>query len=193
MALTPSTMLPLGTELPDLHLPDVHGQEHRLHALGDHGLLVLFLSNHCPYVVHARPILGDLARSLASSGVATVGIHSNDASAYPADGPAQVQALAEDLGWTFPQLIDADQRAAAAFTAACTPDAFLFDVDRRLVYRGQLDSSRPSRGTPTGEDVRAAVERMMSGADPLDEQVPSTGCNIKWKDGHGPGAGWTFR
>lgn len=193
MSLTPSTMLPLGTELPDLRLRNVHGTERRLRDLGDHGLLVLFLSNHCPYVVHVRPILRDLARSLASQGVATVGIHSNDVDAYPTDAPDRVKALAEELDWTFPQLVDADQQAAHAFTAACTPDTFLFDNNRRLVYRGQLDGSRPGRGTPTGEDVRAAVDRLLADEPPLDPQAPSTGCNIKWKPGTKIDTGWTFR
>lgn len=191
MALTPSTMLPLGTALPDVALPDVHGGVHRLHDLGERGLLVLFLSVHCPYVIHVRGALGPLAAALAEQGIATVGVHSNDIASYPADAPDQVAKLAAREGWGFPQLVDADQSFARSLSAACTPDAFLFDGAGALVYRGQLDDSRPGRGQASGESVRRAAERLAAGLGPLGDQRPSTGCNIKWKAGAGP-SGWVI-
>ncbi len=190
MALTPSTMVALGTPLPDLTLPTPDGTRHRLVELlvGRRGVLVLFLSNHCPYVLHIQPLLGALARDLAQVGVATVGIHSNDAERYPADGPEAVAQVASAHGYDALQLIDADQRAARAFRAACTPDVFLYDAEGRLVYRGQLDGTRPGGPPATGADLRAAVSRLVEGRDPMPDQVPSSGCNIKWKPGHEPAA-----
>jgi len=133
-----------------------------------------------------QPVLGPLASDLADAGVTTVGIHSNDADARPEDGPEAVARVSVEAGYGFPQLMDPDQSAAQAFDAACTPDVFLFDGDGRLVYRGQLDDSRPSAGEPSGMDVRRAVEALCAGERPLDTQHPATGCNIKWKPGHEP-------
>lgn len=193
MALVPSTMVPLGTPLPDLTLPDPHGTPHRLSALlsGQRGLAVLFLSNHCPYVRHLQPILGTVASQLAEWEVASVGIHSNDGGAYPEDRPDEVARVAAAQGYGFPQLIDGDQEAARAFRAACTPDLFLYDGEGALVYRGQLDSSRPGMGDPTGADLLAAAQAVASGSQVREEQHPATGCSIKWKGGKGPGGqGW---
>lgn len=187
MALTPSAMVPLGTPLPEVTLPSAQGAPHRLHDLldGRAGLLVLFLSNHCPYVKHVAPALRPLADALDALGVAAVGIHPNDAQAYPADAPAEVARVAAIYG--FPQLVDATQAAAHAFRAACTPDVFLYDASGLLVYRGQLDASRPGRGDPTGADVLAAARGLAAGAPPVSPQHPATGCNIKWKPGNAPG------
>jgi thiol-disulfide isomerase/thioredoxin len=194
MAVTPSTMLPLGTPLPPIVLRDLGGAPQPLDARGPRGLLVMFVSVHCPFVVHVRPALGPLADDLAALGIACVGVHSNDVAAYPADAADAVAALAAALGWRFPQRMDSDQEAARALSAACTPDFFLFDADGRLVYRGQLDDSRPGRGTPTAADVRDAAARLVAGDPPRAEQRPSQGCNIKWKPGNAPPpTGWLAR
>jgi len=192
MALTPSTMVPLGTPLPDLTLPTPQGEPVALRSLvGEQGLLVLFLSNHCPYVRHVMGVLGPLARELAAQGVATVGIHSNNTDTHPQDGAEAVVRTAQAEDYGFVQLMDPAQQAAVTMRAACTPDVFLHDASGRLVYRGQLDGTRPGSGTPTGEDVRRAVAAMVADRPPLAEQVASTGCNIKWKPGNAPqGSGW---
>lgn len=196
MALTPSTMVPLGTALADLHLPTPDGGSRGLVELlqGQEGLLVLFLSNHCPYVRHVMPMLGGLAADLAAQGVATVGIHSNNTDTHPQDGPEEVIRTAEAEGYGFVQLMDPDQVAARTLHAACTPDVFLYDADGQLVYRGQLDGTRPGGERPTGADVRRAVAVLRAGEAPRSEQIPSTGCNIKWKPGNEPsGTGFLRR
>lgn len=188
MALTPSNMVPLGTPAPDFALVDTHGRVIRRDDLaGARALLVMFLCNHCPYVRHVRAGLAELGRDLAARGVAVVGICSNDAQAYPADAPDRMAAEAREAGWTFPYLHDATQGVARAYGAACTPDFFVFDGSGRLAYRGQLDDSRPGNGRPvTGADVRDAVAAILEGRPPSARQVPSLGCNIKWRPGNEP-------
>jgi peroxiredoxin len=192
MARTPSTMLPLGTTAPEFALPD-HGDSPggKIVSIGDFAgapaLLVAFLCNHCPFVQHVAGELAALGRDLAGQGVAMVAVNSNDVEAYPADAPARMAEEAQRQGWTFPYLFDDTQQVAAAYRAACTPDFFLFDGDRRLVYRGQLDGSRPGNGVPvTGADLRAAVDAVLAGRAVSDDQWPSLGCNIKWKPGNEP-------
>ena len=188
MAATPSTMLALGTTAPAFDLPDVRGGRVTLGDLSDaKALLVMFLCNHCPFVRHMRGELAKLPRDYASMGLAVVGICSNDPERYPQDNFPAMVAEAKDAGWTFPYLHDADQAVAKAFRAACTPDFFLFDRARRLAYRGQFDASRPSNGLPvTGHDLRAAIDAVLRGQSPVAEQLPSLGCNIKWKPGNEP-------
>ncbi len=188
MAVTPSTMLPLGTEAPDFALPDTTGRVvTRDSVRGPKGLLVMFICNHCPFVKHVRSELARLGRELPSQGIHVVAINANDAEAYPEDSPAQMAAEAIDAGYVFPYLYDETQSVAKAYRAACTPDVFLFDGELRLVYRGQLDGSRPGNDIPlTGGDIRAATAALVSGERPLPDQKPSMGCNIKWKAGNAP-------
>lgn len=183
-----STMLPLGTEAPDFRLPDPSGAvTARDDLAGAPGLLVMFLCNHCPYVKHVGRELGLLTQRWRDRGLAVVGVNSNDADAYPDDAPEHMVTTARSFGWDFPYLIDADQDVAAAYRAACTPDFFLFDGDRRLVYRGQLDDSRPGNDVPvTGADLKAAVDAVLEGRPVPDDQVPSMGCSIKWRPGREP-------
>ncbi len=188
MALTPSTMLPLGTVAPDFRLPDASG---RLVALADFkaapALLVMFICNHCPYVKHLRGGLAQLGRDYLPRGVAIVAISANDVANYPEDAPARMQAEARAAGYLFPYLYDENQAVAKAYHAACTPDFFLFDQERRLVYRGQFDDSRPGNGVPvTGKDLRAALDAVLAGKLVSPDQKPSIGCNIKWKPGNAP-------
>ena len=188
MAATASTMLPLGTAAPSFCLPDPAG---RLVASDDLGgspaLLVMFLSNHCPYVKHVAEEVVRLAAEYQARGVTVVAIASNDVVQHPDDGPAAMAEVAAAMGATFPYLYDETQDAAKAYRAACTPDFFLFDADRRLVYRGQLDGARPGNGVPvTGRDVRAALDAVLAGTQVPEPQLPSLGCNIKWKPGHEP-------
>jgi peroxiredoxin len=188
MARTPSTMLPLGTPAPDFALPDFDG---RRHALADFGvapaLLVAFICGHCPFVRHLRGGFAELAREYQPRGLAVVAINSNDVAAYPQDGPDGMRSEAAELGYVFPYLLDATQSVAKAYRAACTPDFFLFDAERRLVYRGQFDDSRPGNGRPvTGADLRAAIDATLAGHAPGAEQLPSLGCNIKWRKGNEP-------
>jgi peroxiredoxin len=185
-----SSMLALGTAAPDFALPDVTSG--KTYALADfasaEALLVIFLCTHCPYVVHVRPELALIASDYAGRGLAMVGITANDAAQHPEDAPEPTAAMAREAGLKFPILYDETQEVARAYSAACTPDFFLFDAQRRLVYRGQLDASRPSRGpdrpgagTLNGADVRAAIDAVLKG-DPVNpEQRPSIGCGIKWK------------
>lgn len=189
MALTPSTMLPLGTEAPDFALADPTGAVVRLQDLAHAPVLVVaFICNHCPYVVHIKPELAALGNRVVAEGGAFVAINSNDAERYPSDGPLAMQADIARFGYGFPYLIDATQQVAQAYHAACTPDFFVFDGDRHLVYRGQFDDSRPGNGKPvTGADVAAAITAVQAGQAPNAAQVPSIGCNIKWKPGHAPG------
>jgi peroxiredoxin len=188
MARTPSTMLPLGTKAPDFSLINVDGQTVSLADFADApALLVMFICNHCPFVKHLAPALAQLAPVYMARNVAVVGINSNDASNYPADSPEQMVHEAEERGYQFPYLYDENQEVAKAYRAACTPDFFLFDGDQRLVYRGQFDDSRPDSGIPiTGRDLRAALDAVLAGKRPSEEQRPSIGCNIKWIPGNEP-------
>jgi peroxiredoxin len=188
MAAVPSTMLDLGTPAPDFALPDTGGDTVSLAELPPApALLVMFLSNHCPYVKHLRGAIAQLARDYAPRGVQLVGIMSNDVSRYPADAPERMREERTAAGWTFPYLYDESQAVARAYRAACTPDIFLFDGERRLVYRGQFDGSRPSNGVaPSGEDVRSALDAVLEGRPVSGDQRPSIGCNIKWKPGNEP-------
>ena len=188
MVRTPSTMLPLGTLAPDFSLINVDGQTVSLSDFNDaQALLVIFMCNHCPYVIHVADHLAQLAHEYMSRGVAVVGISSNDVSNYPADSPKQMVAEAEGRGYPFPYLYDETQEAAQSYRAACTPDFFLFDAGKQLVYRGQMDSSRPDSGIPvTGEDLRRALDAVLEGKLPTADQTPSLGCNIKWKPGNEP-------
>jgi peroxiredoxin len=189
MAKTESTMLALGTEAPGFTLPDVvSGEDVSLATFeGRRALLVMFICRHCPFVVHVRDELARLGRDYADADLGIVAISSNDAGAYPDDRPESLREMAEELGFTFPFCYDESQDVAKAYDAACTPDFYLFDADRRLVYRGQLDSSRPANDVPvTGEDLRRAIDLALAG-EPIDpEQRPSLGCNIKWKPGNEP-------
>jgi peroxiredoxin len=185
-----STMLPLGTVAPDFALPDaVSGRTVSSDDLRDApALLVMFISNHCPFVQHVRDELARLGRDYTARGVAVVAIGSNDAARYPQDGPAAMKREAETHGYVFPYLHDESQEGARAYRAACTPDFFLFDAGRRLVYRGQLDGSRPGNDVPvTGRDLRAALDHVLAGEPVPAEQVPSVGCGIKWRPGTEPG------
>ncbi|MFZ0827269.1 MAG: thioredoxin family protein [Verrucomicrobiia bacterium] len=188
MSLTPSTMLPLGTAAPDFHLPDTSGKTVSLTDFkGQPALLVVFMCNHCPYVKHIRAGLSQLARDYLPRGAAIVGINANDVANYPEDSPARMQEEAKAAGYLFPYLFDESQAVAKAYRAACTPDFFVFDRGRRLVYRGQFDASRPGNGIPvTGNDVRAALDAVIAGKPTSEFQVPSIGCNIKWKAGKAP-------
>jgi peroxiredoxin len=181
-------MLPLGTTAPEFTLPDVaSGKLVKLTDFaGKDALLVIFLCAHCPYVVHVRSELARLARDYAGKSLAIVGITSNDIASYPQDAPEPTVAMAKAAGWTFPILFDETQEVAKAYSAACTPDFFLFDAARRLAYRGQLDDSRPSRGQLTGADLRAAIDATLAGQPVSANQKPSIGCNIKWKPGNEP-------
>ena len=188
MTATPSTMLELGTPAPPFCLENVDGQMVGLDDLGGTpALLVMFICNHCPFVIHVRAELVRLARDYQSRGVEVVAISSNDPVAYPDDAPERMRREAADHGYSFPYLFDATQEVAKAYRAACTPDFFVFDGDRRLVYRGQLDDSRPSNDRPvTGKDLRAALDATLAGRPVPAEQRPSIGCNIKWRAGNEP-------
>jgi len=188
MALTPSTMLELGTKAPDFHLPDTDGKTVALDDFRDApALLVIFLCNHCPFVKHVRHELAALAREYQGRGVAVVGISSNDVGTHPDDGPEMMKQEKAEVGYTFPYLYDETQEVAKAYQAACTPDFFLFDRETRLVYRGQLDDSRPGNPIPvTGKDLRAALDAVLAGTPVPEKQRPSMGCNIKWKAGNEP-------
>jgi len=177
-------MVPLGTPAPDFALPDTTAD--RVVALADladaKALLVMFLCNHCPYVVHVRARLVELVAEWQAQGVAVVAISSNDPIGYPADAPDKMAEDARAFGYTFPYLFDADQDVALRYHAACTPDFFLYDAERRLTYRGQLDGARPGNGVEvTGSDLVAAIEATLAGRAPDAEQRPSMGCNIKWR------------
>ena len=185
----PSTMLALGTKAPDFELPDVvTGTTVSIRDFdGKRALLVMFICRHCPYVKHVRAELARLGRDFADSDLAIVAISSNDPAAYPEDAPEGLAEDARDAGYAFPYLFDETQEVAKAYTAACTPDLFLFDDDRALVYRGQLDDSRPSNGLPvTGEDLRAAIDAVLSGGPVSQDQRASIGCGIKWRAGNEP-------
>lgn len=188
MARTPSTMLELGTPAPDFRLPDPSGRIYSRDDFRDApALLVMFICNHCPFVKHIREGLAKLGRDYRGRGVAIVAINSNDVESYPEDRPERMAEEAKEAGYVFPYLFDETQEVARAYRAACTPDFFLFDRDRRLVYRGQFDDSRPGNGVPvTGADLRAAIDAVLAGEKPSPEQRPSLGCNIKWRPGNEP-------
>jgi peroxiredoxin len=188
MVKTASTMLPLGTKAPDFSLVNVDGQTVSLSDFADApALLVMFMCNHCPFVIHVADELARLGAEYQQRGVAVVGISSNDVANYPQDSPEQMVHEAEQRGYTFPYMCDEDQQVARAYHAACTPDFFVFDRDQRLVYRGQLDDSRPDAGIPvTGADLRAALDAVLDGQHVAADQKPSLGCNIKWKEGAAP-------
>ena len=188
MVAVNSTMLPLGTPAPDFRLPDTEG---KLVARDDFrdapGLLVMFICNHCPYVQHIRSGLAAFGRDYQARGLAIVAINSNDVASYQDDSPERMADEKRRVGYTFPYLYDESQGVAKAYRAACTPDFFLFDRDRRLVYRGQFDDSRPANDRPvTGADLRAAADAVLAAKPVSGEQRPSIGCNIKWKRGNAP-------
>lgn len=189
MAVTPSTLqLPLGAKAPDFSLPGIDGKAVSLKDLAEaKALLVIFACNHCPFVIHVRHGIAALARDYAPKGVAIVAINSNDVANYPEDRPEKMKDFAKENAWDFPYLYDETQEVAKAFRAACTPDPFLFDGARRLVYRGQLDGARPQNGVPvTGSNIRAALDAVLAGKPASPVQRPSIGCNIKWKGGRAP-------
>ena len=183
MVETASKMIDLGTPAPDFHLSDVHGQTVSLADFTDApALLVAFICNHCPYVKHIRDAFVRFAREYQPKGLAIVAINANDVDAYPEDSPAKMKEYAQTYDYCFPYLYDASQAVARAYGATCTPDFFLFDVHRRLAYRGQFDDSRPNSGSaPTGRDLRAATDAVLAGKKTPEPQKPSLGCNIKWK------------
>ncbi len=188
MVKTASTMLALGEKAPDFSLPNVDGRTVSRDDLSEApALLVMFMSNHCPFVKHIAEQLSRLGMDYQALGVAIVGINCNDVDKYPDDSPQSMQNEAKIRDYTFPYLFDESQEVAKAYRAACTPDFFLFDKDRELVYRGQLDASRPGNGLPvTGADLRAALDAVLQGKPVTQEQKPSIGCNIKWKEGGEP-------
>src|SRR3954451_10321606 len=188
MALTNSTMLPLGTRAPDFSLPDADGKCVALNDFKDaKALLVIFMCNHCPYVKHVAYTLAKLAAEYQKKGVAVVGINANDVERYPADSPALMKEEAKLVGYTFPYLMDESQAVAKAYRAACTPDFYVFDKDQKLVYPGRLDGRTPGNSTPTtGDELRAALDAVLAGKPLAPDQKSSMGCNIKWKPGNEP-------
>ncbi|WLT37682.1 thioredoxin family protein [Synechocystis sp. B12] len=189
MVLTPSTMLALGTQAPDFSLWDVTAEQPLTlgEAMGEKGLLVMFICCHCPFVKHIQAQLSQLGKDYQNSGLAMVAISANDAEKYPDDAPPGLKKMAQDWDYCFPVLYDETQAIAKAYRAACTPDFFLFDAQGKLAYRGQLDDSRPSNGLPvTGVDLRQAMDLVLAGSPVPTEQKPSIGCNIKWKPGNEP-------
>lgn len=184
MSATPSTMMPLGTIAPSFELPDtVSGETMSLSELkGEKATLVMFLCNHCPYVLHVNDELVRIANEYQPKGISFIAISSNDVVNYPQDSPELMKIHAKKVGYPFPYLYDETQEVAKAYDAACTPDLFLFDQDLRCVYRGQLDDSRPNNNLPvTGKDMRIALDVLLSGEKISEQQIPSIGCNIKWK------------
>lgn len=188
MVKTASTMLPLGTQAPDFSLNDTNGKRVSLADFKDaKALLVMFICNHCPFVKHVAEELARLGRDYQAKGAALVAINSNDVASFPDDSPEKMKEEVKNRGYTFPYLYDATQDTAKDYHAACTPDFFLFDKSQKLVYRGQLDDSRPNSGIPvTGRDLRAALDTVLAGKPVNPEQRGSLGCNIKWKSGNEP-------
>jgi len=188
MARTPSTMLELGTGAPAFSLPEpATGTTLQLDDFSGQPLLVVFICNHCPYVLHIADKLAEIARIYQDKGVGFVAINSNDVANYPDDSPEKMPAMSERFGFTFPYLYDESQSVAKAYRAACTPDFYLFDADHKLVYRGQFDNARPRNEEPvTGADLTDALKALLANMPPLEEQKPSLGCNIKWKAGNEP-------
>ena len=185
MVKTALTMLELGTKAPDFSLPNVDGSNVALSdAADDAPVLVIFMCNHCPFVIHIRSELARFAKEYQEKGVFIVGINSNDVATHPDDNPERMVEEAKVAGYTFAYLFDESQDVAKAYRAACTPDFFLFDKNRKLVYRGQFDDSRPESGIPvTGNDLRSACDAVLANEPVSEPQKPSIGCNIKWKDG----------
>ena len=188
MARTPSMMVPLGTPAPDFRLPDTDG---KLVGLSDFAsapaVLVAFICNHCPFVKHIQASFAQLARDYQAKGVAVIAISSNDVASYPDDSPEKMKIEKAIAGYTFPYLFDESQQVALAYKAACTPDFFIYDGDRKLAYRGQMDASRPGNGLPNdGADLRTALDALLAGKPTPTDQKPSIGCNIKWKSGNDP-------
>ncbi len=188
MVKTASTMLELGTRAPDFTLPDSSGAAVSLSDFNDApALVVAFICNHCPFVVHIREALSEFGRAYQEQGVAIVAINSNDVATHPDDSPEKMAEEVASAGYTFNYLYDESQSVAQAYQAACTPDFFVFDGDQRLVYRGQFDDSRPESGIPvTGADLRGACDAVLSGQPVTESQRPSLGCNIKWREGNSP-------
>ena len=188
MVRTASTMMPLGTAAPAFSLVNVDGRTvSNTDFQGAPGLLVIFMCNHCPYVIHVADHLASLGMEYQSRGLAIAAINANDTAAYPMDSPEQMVHEAENRGYVFPYLFDETQEVAKEYGASCTPDFFLFDGDQKLVYRGQLDDSRPKTEIPvTGTDLRQAIDALLAGKAIIAEQKPAIGCNIKWKDGNEP-------
>ncbi|RUA09141.1 MAG: thioredoxin family protein [Flavobacteriia bacterium] len=184
MANTPSNMLELGTSAPTFSLPDtVSGKIMDLNNLkGENGTVIFFICNHCPFVIHVNQELVNMANDYKEKGISFVAISSNDVENYPQDSPQLMKEVAEKMQYPFPYLYDETQEVAKAYDAACTPDTYLFDKDLKLVYRGQIDSSRPNNGIPvTGNDLRKAMDQLLAGEEIFKDQKPSIGCNIKWK------------
>jgi len=188
MVKTESTMLPLGSPAPDFSLMNVDGQVVSLADVSNApALLVVFMCNHCPFVIHLADHFARFANEYQAKGVSIVGISSNDVSLYPSDSPEQMVHEAENRGYVFPYLFDETQAVAKAYKAACTPDFFVFDKDQKLAYRGQYDASRPGNDKPvSGDDLRSALDAVLAGNEPNSEQWPSLGCNIKWAAGNEP-------
>ena len=188
MVLTPSTMLSLGTEAPYFTLPDTTGKMVSLNDYKDApAFLIIFMCNHCPYVKHVQHGLAKIASEYQAKGVAVIGINSNDAETHPDDSPEKMAEEIKSVGYTFPYLYDETQEVAKKYRAACTPDFYLFDKDMKLVYRGQMDKSRPGNDIPvTGEDLCAAMDAVLEEKPVSGDQIPSMGCNIKWKEGSEP-------
>jgi peroxiredoxin len=188
MVKTASTMRALGERAPNFSLPNVDGKTVSLKDFnGKPGLLVIFMCNHCPFVIHLRSALAAFGKEYQAKGLAVVGMNSNDISTHPDDSPERMKVEAQTAGYTFPYLFDESQEVAQAYGAACTPDFFLFDAQHRLVYRGQFDDSRPGNAKPiTGADLRAACDAVLAGTAVTTRQKPSIGCNIKWKTGREP-------
>ena len=195
MAQTESTMLELGTKAPDFALPGTDGETVGRQTFAGKPLVVAFICNHCPFVKHLADELANVATEYQAKGVGFVAINSNDVDNYPDDAPAKMAEEKEKRGYPFPYLFDQSQQVAQAYKAACTPDFYVFDAEHKLVYRGQFDDTRPTRNgpgdyasenTPTGADLRAALDAVLKGEAPSSEQRPSIGCNIKWRPGNEP-------
>ena len=196
MALTESTMMKLGTPAPDFSLPNIDGTTVSKQDFAGKPMLVMFICNHCPYVKHIATELARIGNDYRAEGIGLVGIQSNDVEAYPDDSPELMKVESETHGYPFPYLYDATQQVALAYTAACTPDFFLFDAAHELKYRGRLDETRPTRissgiydstgNEANGKELRAAIDAVLAGEDPDSKQLPSLGCNVKWKPGNEP-------
>jgi len=188
MAVIASTMLPLGTSAPYFNLPDMQGKSVSIDDFTDAGaLLVVFMCNHCPFVKHILKNFIKLVKDYQPKGLAVVGISSNDVESFPDDSPQMMTKIAKQMGFTFPYLYDENQEVAKKYHAACAPDFFLFDKERKLVYRGQMDDSRPGNNIPiTGADLRAAINAVLTATPVSKQQKPSMGCSIKWKTGNEP-------
>ena len=183
-----STMLPLGTQAPSFSLYDPEGNLFTLdHSSKSNAFLVMFICNHCPFVHHIRKELARLANDYINRDVSIIAINSNDYETHPGDSPEKMKDEIMEWGYNFPYLVDEDQSVAIAYQASCTPDFFLFDSQQQLVYRGQLDGGRPSNDIPVnGRDIRTALDTLLAGDDVSEEQIPSVGCNIKWKPNNSP-------